>query len=353
MKAQVFTFDVFLSLMFFVSVFVIWLLITNQLVEQASIGYEISMLDKKLQRVSDLLIRSKGIPEDWNGLNVKALGLVNYTEYIVSFDKILNFFELSEEKIKSMLGLRSYNIYFKVTNLTGQDFPEGILEKGVYPSPDSKVVVSIKRYFIFDFKRKCENLTRTLFLDRIKYSPSSNIQKNYSAVAYAPTGSYTTITLYNLDTTNPEIGKPVYFYQNPPNINSFKLPTIPSDYYNASLYLKNIGTAGGQVYVRIVYYNSSGIYRYDPPNQLKTPDQSNTFNPGDERWEVFEWHSQKDSPIPPRGGLALEVWAYKSNFTLYFDGWEYPSNFTTPVTYPLCDQPPKSEIAMMQMIVWR
>jgi|YelNatPaOPRAMG01_1025707.scaffolds.fasta_scaffold51214_2 hypothetical protein len=352
MKAQVFTFDIFTSLIFFVSVFTIWLLITNQLVEQASYSYEINMLDKKLQRASDLLIRSKGLPEDWNGLNVKAFGLAD-EEYIVSYDKVLNFFDMDIERIKNLLGFGGYNLYIKVTNISGQDFPDGPLEKGTFPSSTAKIISSIKRYFVLDFKTKCENWTQTLFLDRQVYSPYPSIPKNYSARAFAPTGMHTTIILYDLNTQNPDIGKPFYFYQNPPNFNSVSLPTIPSDYYNASLYLKNIGNAGGQVYVRIVYYNSSGVFRYESPNQLKNADQSNTFNPGDERWEIFEWHSQKDSPVPPGGGLALEVWAYKSNFTLYFDGFNYPSNFTTPVVYPLCDQPPKRDLAVIQIIVWR
>ena len=155
MRAQVFTFDIFISLIFFVSVFTIWLLITNQLTEQASYSYEINMLDKKLQRASDLLIRSKGLPEDWDETNVKAFGLAE-EEYIVNFTKVLNFNGSSEQKIKGNLGISGYNLYIRITNITGYDFPEGKIEIGNYPSSEARVVVSIKRYFLMDFETRKE-----------------------------------------------------------------------------------------------------------------------------------------------------------------------------------------------------
>ncbi|MEM5793655.1 MAG: hypothetical protein QXS48_04750 [Candidatus Aenigmatarchaeota archaeon] len=150
-KAQVFTFDVFMSLIFFVSVFVIWLIITNQLVEQASYAYEINMLDKKLQRASDLLIRSKGVPEDWDSNNVKAFGLAGDTEYIVSEEKISKFLSAGIDKIKSSLGFGGYNLYIRFANITGDDFdPANPYEIGSFPN-NPKIVVSIKRYFLIDF----------------------------------------------------------------------------------------------------------------------------------------------------------------------------------------------------------
>lgn len=150
-KAQVFTFDVFMSLIFFVSVFALWLLITNQLVEQASFAYETGMLDKKLQRASDLLIRSKGLPEDWDPNTVKAFGLVEDEEYILSKDKISNFLSTPVDKIKSSLGFGVYNLYIRFANITGEDFdPANPYEIGNLPN-NPKIVVSIKRYFLIDF----------------------------------------------------------------------------------------------------------------------------------------------------------------------------------------------------------
>ncbi|MCS7105931.1 MAG: hypothetical protein NZ942_01270 [Candidatus Aenigmarchaeota archaeon] len=154
-KAQVFTFDVFFSLIFFVSVFVIWLLITNQLVEQASYAYELNMLDKKLQRASDMLIRSKGIPEDWesNPNEAKAFGLVKDSEYILSKEKILQFLNMlntNPDKTKNSLGFSGYNLYVRFANITGDDF-DPPYEGGNFPS-EQKIVVSINRYFLMDME---------------------------------------------------------------------------------------------------------------------------------------------------------------------------------------------------------
>ncbi|MGC8812374.1 MAG: hypothetical protein ACP5O8_02195 [Candidatus Aenigmatarchaeota archaeon] len=348
-KAQVFTFDVFLSLMFFVSVFAIWLLITNQLVEQASYAYEINMLDKKLQRASDLLIRSRGVPEDWNGLNVKAFGLVNDTEYVVSFDKILNFFDLTEEKIRSVLGLGGYNIYFKVTNITGGDFPEGRLEKGSYPSSDARVIVSIKRYFIIQLRRAWIP-NSTFYLDRLLFSPNSNLPLNFSAFGAFPTGKYTNTTIF-------AGGDPIYFYQNPPLDADFNLPDpTPASYkLNFSIWLENPTNEKARINYILQYYDENGNL-----NDIQAVNAKQLIlNPGETKFPYSdEWSVPQPIFVPKGGGFVFIMWVdlnptYKGNVTIYFDGYERSSHFRVPGFFPPPPPPRENELAVMQFIVWR
>lgn len=154
-KAQILSMDLFISMIFFIAVFALWLLISNALINQAVDAQEIGMLDKKLQRVSDLLIRTEGLPPDWNESTVQSIGLAE-SEYIVNYSKVMKFSNMNPTNRARLLGLQPYKVYFRIANLTGGNFTncfgeEEEIKGGSLPTTDYNMVLSTNRFFVMNF----------------------------------------------------------------------------------------------------------------------------------------------------------------------------------------------------------
>ena len=101
-------------------------------------------------QVSDLLVKSKGIPADWhityNTSTPQVLGL-SENERILSPERIDAFKDLSDRNpqvIKDALKVNLYNYYFVVRNQTGTP----ILNTGLFPS--GKYAVNLARIALYN-----------------------------------------------------------------------------------------------------------------------------------------------------------------------------------------------------------
>ncbi len=101
--------------------------------------------------ISDQLLRSQGSPVDWETRPSQnfSLGVVT-KNYEIDADKVIEMTKLSYSEIKSLLGIKSHDFYFKVTDLFGNIINQSDIkfEAGAPPTPDSSIVNS-RRIVIF------------------------------------------------------------------------------------------------------------------------------------------------------------------------------------------------------------
>lgn len=153
-KGQIISVDLIVSITIFVSVFTIALLVSNRAIDQLKTSYEISLMNKKIQRISDVLVRTSGLPEDWNETNVISLGLAE-SENILNYTKILRLKNMDDYKIKAILGLEGYNFFMNFTNITDGNFPEGSIFLGIVPG-NARTIIPIERVVLIDFGNRRE-----------------------------------------------------------------------------------------------------------------------------------------------------------------------------------------------------
>jgi hypothetical protein len=68
--------------------------------------------------VCDLLVRSPGVPSDWNSTNVYTLGLVD-RQNVLNKNKINEFTSLPKSKIQELLGIRGFDFSLRVRAVNG------------------------------------------------------------------------------------------------------------------------------------------------------------------------------------------------------------------------------------------
>lgn len=74
--------------------------------------------ESRIIRVSDILIKSPGSPENWNGTNVSSVGF--YADRgRLNLSKIINFLDLGYQEAKHKLGLQGYEFYLYFNGLNG------------------------------------------------------------------------------------------------------------------------------------------------------------------------------------------------------------------------------------------
>ena len=100
-------------------------------------------------QVSDLLVKSKGVPADWhityNTTPVQVIGLSD-NERILSPERVDAFKDLSDrnsQAIKDALKINLYNYYFVIRNQTGMP----LLNTGLFPA--GRYAVNLARIVLY------------------------------------------------------------------------------------------------------------------------------------------------------------------------------------------------------------
>lgn len=144
-KGQVWSLDFVTSLVLFflvlIPVFFIWNYINIQNMEQKTFD-EIETL---ALIVSDSLIRTKGIPENWNSSNVNVIGLAD-EENVLNSTKVSNFLSMgnSAYSLTKNTLIGKYDFFFSITDLNGTQYGT------IGSKPADKTVVPVERYCLYD-----------------------------------------------------------------------------------------------------------------------------------------------------------------------------------------------------------
>ena len=155
MKAQAWSFDFMASVTVFflvvITLFFVWEYTVYQNTEQMIFNE----MENKALMTADMMIRTKGFPEQWNDSNVQLIGLAD-DENVLDETKMITFVGMDYENTKMILGIPSYEYFFQVVHLNGtQAQSQGTdLILGIDPTGlvNSSVVVPIERYVLFDHR---------------------------------------------------------------------------------------------------------------------------------------------------------------------------------------------------------
>ena len=98
-----------------------------------------------LQKLYDVskIWEEEGSPKRWNTTNVVSLGVVN--ERSINVSKLLLLKSLGYEKVKKLLGISLYEVYFRISDKNNQT----LFEFGRFPS-DPEVAVKSNRICVYN-----------------------------------------------------------------------------------------------------------------------------------------------------------------------------------------------------------
>ena len=122
-KGQVFTWDLAISISIFLIVLAMLFYMWNTTTSKATETRDIYEMESIATEVTELLIRTPGVPRDWENMNltnITAIGLANVEPRILSREKIFRFVTLNYSDIRPLLGTRQYNFYFNMVYLANK-----------------------------------------------------------------------------------------------------------------------------------------------------------------------------------------------------------------------------------------
>jgi len=119
----------------------VWNYVNLQNMEQRTFD-EIETLALK---ISDSLIRTKGIPENWNSSNVNVIGLAE-EENVLNATKVSEFLYMgnSEYDLTKSILIGKYDFFFSVTDLNGTSYGT------IGSKPADRTIVPVERYCLYN-----------------------------------------------------------------------------------------------------------------------------------------------------------------------------------------------------------
>jgi hypothetical protein len=152
-KGQLWTLDMALSLLIFFSAMLSLLFAWNYISADTAGMQELREVQLKAMTLSDSLIRTPGLPADWNESTVRVVGLA-YDDNTLDPDKVGMFVNMSYAKARSLLGVHPYHFYFEVKDINGTLYKNSSLPI----DSASTTVVPAERYAVYGGR-----ITKVLF----------------------------------------------------------------------------------------------------------------------------------------------------------------------------------------------
>ncbi|MBI4020336.1 MAG: hypothetical protein HY367_03305 [Candidatus Aenigmarchaeota archaeon] len=153
MKAQVWSIDFVVSVIVFFIAVSLTVFAWDYSISQNQAQASFSNAESITLSVTDALIRTKGIPEDWDDSNVRSVGLAS-AENIVDQEKVEEFLDLDYNTSKERLGISRYEYHFELryANNSVIQLPGGDnITKGIQPF-NASLVIPAERYVLYNTK---------------------------------------------------------------------------------------------------------------------------------------------------------------------------------------------------------
>jgi hypothetical protein len=147
-KAQIWTLDFSISILIFISAMIAVLFAWNYVSSGYQENQELREMQLKVLTISDSLIRTPGLPDDWDSDSVEVIGLAG-EENVLDPLKVREFVNMSDanySRVKALLDISLYDFYFEVEDLNGT-----VHENTTFPmSPSTTLVVPTERYSLYN-----------------------------------------------------------------------------------------------------------------------------------------------------------------------------------------------------------
>ena len=144
-KGQLWTLDMVLSLMIFfsalLSIIMAWNFISADIFE----GQEMTEMQLKTMTISDSLIRTPGVPENWTNDTVSVIGLA-YSDNELNTQKVEEFVNMSYSRSRALLSVMPYHFYFEVKDINGTVYTNTSNPM----NSDASVIIPAIRYASFN-----------------------------------------------------------------------------------------------------------------------------------------------------------------------------------------------------------
>ncbi len=144
-RAQVFSGEFLLAYFIFMVVLILCVLLWYNTTRDLTEAESYRIMEERSVDAAEQLVKTSGIPGNWNTSNIESVGLVNESR-ILSSEKIVGFVTLFDNSQydglcndislsnymcnRYLLGLGGYDFYYLITNLNGSNLTIG----GVFPA---------------------------------------------------------------------------------------------------------------------------------------------------------------------------------------------------------------------------
>lgn len=143
-KGQLWTLDMAFSMLIFFSAMLSVIFAWNYISANTVENRELTEIQLKAFELSDSLIRTPGIPSDWNDSTVQVIGLA-YSDNILVESKVKEFVSMDYNKARSTLTISPYQFYFEVMDINGTVHENSTLSV----SATAEMVVPTERYALY------------------------------------------------------------------------------------------------------------------------------------------------------------------------------------------------------------
>jgi len=139
--SQIFSLDFASSASIFMIFFVIFLLAYSRLKDETDYSERMRNLMLSSNKVSDVLVGTKGFPEDWTNETVETIGLAS-EENVLSSGKIASLADIPYSNSKALLPIGNFEFFLNLSELsTGAP----IFSYGIFPYNNSTSIVPARR----------------------------------------------------------------------------------------------------------------------------------------------------------------------------------------------------------------
>jgi len=155
MKAQLWSMDLAVSAIIFIAMIGIFFFTLNNFSADASKQNELLLMQELSLEATESLIRTQGLPQDWNSGNVQVIGLAE-KENVLDEGKVLEFIQyVNYEQSKTLLGIGNYdyNITIQHLNRTIMTLQGQELQMGS-GCADAKDILTVERYVLLNVPAK-------------------------------------------------------------------------------------------------------------------------------------------------------------------------------------------------------
>ena len=143
-KAQLWSLDMAFSLLIFFSAMLAAVFAWNYISLDTAQSQQLREMQLKALSLSDSLIRTPGIPGDWNMTTVSVIGLAS-NDNVLDEGKVNEFVNMSHTLARTLLDIRPYDFYFEVRDINGTVYKNSTIPI----SAGSSVVVPANRYALY------------------------------------------------------------------------------------------------------------------------------------------------------------------------------------------------------------
>ena len=122
-NAQVFSIDLIIALSIFLIAGAIVVVALYEFNNDADEKNKFNNMYITAVKASDILVKSEGLPKDWNSSNLTVIGLAE-SDRVISPSKVNRMINLSYNVTRRNLGLYPYEFYIALKNITGSKIIE-------------------------------------------------------------------------------------------------------------------------------------------------------------------------------------------------------------------------------------